>query len=98
STEDEDTALVDELPLTADLEPSEAETASLLDLPEDELNVVADEAEPSVNLLEEKSQAEPTVGESVVEGESTDLAAAALAAGAGIGAWAITLASDAQGE
>ncbi len=95
STEDEDTALVDELPLTSDVEPSEAETASLLDLPEDELNVVADDAEPSVNLLEEKSQAEPTVG----EGDSTDLAAAAaLAAGAGIGAWATTLASDAQGE
>ncbi|MHC5723257.1 MAG: substrate-binding domain-containing protein [Nostoc sp.] len=95
STEDEDTALVDELPLTADVEPSEAETASLLDLPEDELNVVADDAEPSVNLLEEKSQAEPTVG----EGDSTDLAAAAaLAAGAGIGVWTTTLASDAQGE
>ena len=94
STEDEDTALVDELPLTAKVEPSEAETASLLDLPEDELNVVADDAEPSVNLLEEKSQAEPTVG----EGDSTDLAAAALAAGAGIGVWATTLASDAQGE
>ncbi|MHC5613558.1 MAG: DUF4912 domain-containing protein [Nostoc sp.] len=95
STEDEDTALVDELPLTADVEPSETETASLLDLPEDELNVVADEDEPSVNLLEEKSQAEPTVG----EGDSTDLAAAAaLVAGAGIGAWATTLASDAQGE
>ncbi|MEH2372828.1 DUF4912 domain-containing protein [Nostoc sp.] len=89
STEDEDTALVDELPLTADLELSEAETASLFDLPENELNVVADDAEPSLNLLDEKSQGEPTVG----EGDSTDLAAAA-----GIEAWATTLASDAQGE
>jgi len=45
----------------------------LPELPEDVFNVVADAAEPSVNLPEE---------------ESPDLAAAALAAGVGIGAWA----------
>ncbi|MEH2380821.1 MAG: DUF4912 domain-containing protein [Nostoc sp.] len=107
-TSTDDTASVDELSLSesgelaADVEPSEAETASLLDLPEfpeDALNVVADEAEPTLNLLEEESQAEPTVGEGVAEADSTDFAAAAaLAAGAGIGAWATTLASDAQGQ
>ncbi|MEH2362262.1 DUF4912 domain-containing protein [Nostoc sp.] len=105
-TSTDDIASLDELSLSesgelaADVEPSEAETASLLDLPEfpeDTLNVVADEAEPTVNLLEEESQAEPTVGEGVAEADSTDFAAAAaLAAGAGIGAWATTLASDAQ--
>ncbi|MHC5938324.1 DUF4912 domain-containing protein [Nostoc sp.] len=105
-TSTDDTASVDELSLSesgelaADVEPSEAETASLLDLPEfpeDALNVVADEAEPTLNLLEEESQAEPTVGEGVAEADSTDFAAAAaLAAGAGIGTWATTLASDAQ--
>ncbi|MEH1963400.1 MAG: DUF4912 domain-containing protein [Nostoc sp.] len=107
-TSTDDTASLDELSLSesgelaADVEPSEAETASLLDLPEfpeDALNVVADEAEPTVNLLEEESQAEPTVGEGAAEADSTDFAAAAaLAAGAGIGAWATTLASDAQGQ
>ncbi len=47
-TSTEDTALVDELPIpeygemTADLEPSALQISSLLDLPEDALNVVAD--------------------------------------------------------
>ncbi|MEH2004836.1 substrate-binding domain-containing protein, partial [Nostoc sp.] len=106
-TSTEDTASVDELPLSqsgelvADVEPSTAQTASLLDLPElpeDELNVVADKAEPTVNLLKEESPAEPTVREGVAEDSTDFAAAAALAAGAGIGAWATTLASDAQGQ
>ncbi|MBN3923618.1 DUF4912 domain-containing protein [Nostoc sp. NMS4] len=99
-TSTEDTALVDELPLAEsgevanDVEPSATETSSLLNLPEfsedllseDTLNVVADAAEP-------------TLGEGVAESNSTDLAAAAaLAATAGVGAWATTLGSDAQGE
>ncbi|MEH2320226.1 substrate-binding domain-containing protein, partial [Nostoc sp.] len=106
-TSTEDTASVDELPLSesgelaANVESSEAETASLLDLPEfpeDALNVIADEAEPTLSfLLEEESQTEPTVGEGVAEADSTDFAAAAaLAAGAGIGAWATTLPSESQ--
>ncbi|MEH2409959.1 DUF4912 domain-containing protein [Nostoc sp.] len=106
-TSTEDTASVDELRLSesgelaADVESSEAETASLLDLPEfpeDALNVIADEAEPTLNfLLEEESQAEPTVGEGVAEADSINFAAAAaLAAGAGIGAWATTLPSESQ--
>ncbi|MEH2457225.1 DUF4912 domain-containing protein [Nostoc sp.] len=106
-TSTEDTASVDELPLSesgelaANVESSEAETASLLDLPEfpeDALNVIADEAEPTLSfLLEEESQVEPTVGEGVAEADSTDFAAAAaLAAGAGIGAWATTLPSESQ--
>ncbi|MEH1942398.1 MAG: DUF4912 domain-containing protein [Nostoc sp.] len=86
--------------VAADVEPSAAETPSLFDLPElqeDVLNVVADAAEPTADLVEEKSQAEPTSGESVAETDSTDFAAAAVIAGAGIGAWA-TIASDAQGQ
>jgi phosphate transport system substrate-binding protein len=107
-TSTEDTASVDELPLaeseevTADEEASETDTSSLLDLPEfpedvlskDALNVVADAAEPTLTLPESELPAEPTVGEA----NSTDLtAAAALAAGAGVGAWASTFgSSDAQ--
>ncbi|MEH1999953.1 MAG: DUF4912 domain-containing protein [Nostoc sp.] len=99
-TSAEDTASIDELPLpdgelAGDVEPSEAQTASLVELPEYALNLVADGAEPSVNL---QSQAEPTVGEGVAEADSTDFAAAAaLTAGAGIGAWA-TMGSDTQGQ
>ncbi|WP_365742232.1 DUF4912 domain-containing protein [Nostoc sp. JL33] len=97
-TSTEDTASIDEFPLpdgelAGDVEPSEAQTASLVELPEDALNLVADGAEPSVNL---QSQAEPTVGEGVAEADS--IAAAALTAGAGIGAWATTLGSDTQGQ
>ncbi|WP_414518880.1 DUF4912 domain-containing protein [Nostoc sp. PCC 9305] len=107
-TSTEDTASVDELPLaesdetTADVEASATEdTSSLLDLPEfsedvlskDALNVVADAAEPTFTLPDEELPAEPTVGEA----NSTDLAAAAaLAAGAGVGAWASTFGSDTQ--
>ncbi|MBE8967315.1 DUF4912 domain-containing protein [Nostocales cyanobacterium LEGE 12452] len=104
-TSTEDTASVDELPLAeseeviADVEASETDTSSLLDLPEfpedvlskDALNVVADAAEPTLTLPESELPAEPTVGEA----NSTDLAAA-LAAGAGVGAWASTFGSDAQ--
>ncbi|MEH2255808.1 DUF4912 domain-containing protein [Nostoc sp.] len=113
-TSTEDTASIDELPLaeseevTADVEASATEeTSSLLDLPEfpedllskDALNVVADAAEPTLNLPESELPAEPTVGEGVAEANSTDLAAtAALAAGAGVGAWASTFGSDAQNE
>ncbi|MCF2149652.1 DUF4912 domain-containing protein [Desmonostoc muscorum LEGE 12446] len=62
--------VTDELPLSE-------ETSPLSELPEDAFNVVADAAEPPVELLEE---------------ESPDFAAAAaLAAGAGIGAWASTV-------
>ncbi|MDM9584859.1 DUF4912 domain-containing protein [Nostoc sp. GT001] len=108
-TSNEDTASVDELPLaesgevTADEEASETDTSSLLDLPEfpedvlskDALNVVADAAEPTLTLPEAELPAEPPVGEA----NSTDLAAAAaLAAGAGVGAWASTFGSDAQNE
>ncbi|MFW9261419.1 DUF4912 domain-containing protein [Nostoc sp. CALU 546] len=110
STEDS----VDEFPLPEsgevaadvadDVEPSATETSSLLNLPEfpfpeDVLNVVADAAEPTIDFPEETSPAEPTIGEGVAEADSTDFAtAAALAAGAGMGAWATTLGSDAQGE
>ncbi len=102
-TSTEDTASIDELSLpessevAADVEPSAAETSSLLDLPElpeDLLNVVADAAEPTVDLPNEESPAKPTFGEGFAEA-----GAAALAAGAGIGAWASTTwASDAQGQ
>ncbi|MEH1968662.1 DUF4912 domain-containing protein [Nostoc sp.] len=105
-TSTEDTASVDELPLAesgevaANVEPSATQTSSLIDfpeLPEDILNVIADAAEPTVDLPKQESPAEPTVGEGAAE-DSTDLTAAALAAGAGMGAWATTLASDAQGQ
>ncbi|MDZ7954445.1 DUF4912 domain-containing protein [Nostoc sp. DedQUE09] len=107
-TSTEDTASVDELPLaeseevTADVEASETDTSSLLDLPEfpedllskDALNVVADAAEPTLTLPESELPAEP-----IGEANSTDLAAAAaLAAGAGVGAWASTFGSDTQNE
>ncbi|WP_375472392.1 DUF4912 domain-containing protein [uncultured Nostoc sp.] len=111
-TSTEDTASVDEWPLaesnevTDDLEASATETSPLLDLPEfpedllskDALNVVADAAEPTLNLPESELPAEPTVGEGVAEANSTDLAAAALAAGAGVGAWGSTFGADAQNE
>ncbi|MEH2240003.1 DUF4912 domain-containing protein [Nostoc sp.] len=104
-TSTEDTAPVDELPLpesdevATDIEPSAAQTSSLLDFPEfpeDILNLVADASEPTADLLESESPAEPTVEEDIAETDSTDFAAA-LAAGAGIGAWA-TIASDTQGQ
>ncbi|MEH1917750.1 DUF4912 domain-containing protein [Nostoc sp.] len=112
-TSTEDTASVDELPLaesdgvTAEEEASATDTSSLLDLPEfpedllskDALNVVADAAEPTLTLPESELPAEPTVGEGVAEANSTDLAAAAaLAAGAGVGTWASTFGSDAPNE
>ncbi|MEH2168098.1 MAG: DUF4912 domain-containing protein [Nostoc sp.] len=111
-TSTEDTASVDEWPLaesdevTADVEASATETSPLLDLPEfpedvlskDALNVVADAAEPTLNLPEEELPAEPTVGEGVAEANTDLAAAAALAAGAGVGAWASTFGSDAQNE
>ncbi|MEH2421339.1 MAG: DUF4912 domain-containing protein [Nostoc sp.] len=105
-TSTEDTASVDELPLpesgevATNIEPSAAQTSSLLDFPEfpeDILNLVADASEPSADLLKSESQAEPTVGETVAEDSTDFAAAAALAAGTGIGAWA-TIASDAQGQ
>ncbi|MEH2053074.1 DUF4912 domain-containing protein [Nostoc sp.] len=107
-TSNED-APVDELPLpessevAADVEPSATQTSSLLNLPEipeeDAFNVVADAAEPTVDLPEETSPAEPTTEENVAETNSTDFAtAAALAAGVGVGTWASTLASDGQAE
>ncbi|MBD2728528.1 DUF4912 domain-containing protein [Nostoc sp. FACHB-892] len=101
STED---ISVDEVPLpesdevAANVEPPAAQTSSAPDfpeLPEDLLNVVADAAEPTVDLPEEESQAEPTVDESIAETDSTDFAAA-LAAGTGIGTWATISASDAE--
>jgi phosphate transport system substrate-binding protein len=104
-TSTEDTALVDELPsaesgeVAADVEPSPTQTSSLLDLPElpeDELNVVADAAEPTMDLREEESPAELPVGEDVAEDSTNFAVAAALAAGAGMGAWATTLALDGQ--
>ncbi|MFN6462214.1 MAG: DUF4912 domain-containing protein [Nostoc sp. DedVER02] len=93
----ENTASVDELPFP---EYGKVES-SLIDLPElpeeDLFNVVADEAEPPANVVEE-SQTEP-IGEAAAENESIDFAdVAALAAGAGIGAWAIDLPSNTQGE
>ena len=108
-TSTEDTDSVDELPspeseeVTANVEPSTAQTSSLLDLPElseeDVLNVIADAAEPSVNLPKEESQAEPIVEEGIAETDSTDLAgAAALAAGIGIAGWTTISGSDTQRE
>ncbi|MCC5622817.1 DUF4912 domain-containing protein [Nostoc sp. CHAB 5715] len=108
-TSTEDTDSVDELPLpvseevTADVEPSTAQTSSLLDLPElseeDVFNVVADAAEPTVNLPEEESQAEPTVEQGIAENDSTDLAgAAALAAGVGIAGWTTISGLDTKGQ
>ncbi|MEH2251622.1 DUF4912 domain-containing protein [Nostoc sp.] len=105
-TSTEDTASVDELPLpesgevATNIEPSAPQTSSLLDFPEfpeDILNLVADASEPTADLLESESQAEPTVGETVAEDSTDFAAAAALAAGTGIGAWA-TIGSDAQGQ
>ncbi|WP_230966683.1 DUF4912 domain-containing protein [Nostoc commune] len=108
-TSTEDTDSVDELPspeseeVTANVEPSTAQTSSLLDLPEllaeDVFNVVADAAEPTVNLPEDESQAELIVEEGIAETDSTDLAgAAALAAGVGIAGWTTISGSDAQRE
>ncbi|MEH2194351.1 MAG: DUF4912 domain-containing protein [Nostoc sp.] len=98
-TSTENTASVDELPFPeyGKVEPS------LIDLPElseeDLFNVVADEAEPPIDVVNEESQTEPTVEEGAAKNDSIDFAdVAALAAGAGIGAWAINLASDTQGE
>ncbi|MEH2071983.1 MAG: DUF4912 domain-containing protein [Nostoc sp.] len=76
-TSTEDTVLSESGNVVADEMP-EAETASLLELPElpeDALNVVADAAEPPIDLLESESLT----------------GAAAVAAGAGIGAWASTV-------
>ncbi|MEH2273938.1 MAG: DUF4912 domain-containing protein [Nostoc sp.] len=102
-TSTEDTASGDELPLpesgeaaTDIIEPSAAQTSSLPDFPEfpeDILNLVADASEPTTDLLESEYQAEPTVAEA----DSTDFAAAAALAGAGIGAWT-TIGSDTQGQ
>ncbi|MEH2405817.1 DUF4912 domain-containing protein [Nostoc sp.] len=101
-TSTEDTASVDELPLpesgevATDIEPSAAQTSSLLDFPEfpeDILNLVADASEPTTDLLESEFEAEPTVAEV----DSIDSAAAAALAGVGIGAWT-TIGSDAQGQ
>ncbi|MEH2010031.1 DUF4912 domain-containing protein [Nostoc sp.] len=100
-TSTEDPASVDELPLpdgevATDIEPSAAQTSSLLDFPEfpeDILNLVADASEPTTDLLESEFEAEPTVAEA----DSTDSAAAAALAGVGIGAWT-TIGSDAQGQ
>ncbi|MCC5658531.1 DUF4912 domain-containing protein [Nostoc sp. XA010] len=107
-TSTEDTDSVDELPspeseeVTANVEPSTAQTSSLLDLPElseeDLFNVVADAAEPTVNLPKEESQAEPIVEESIAETDSTDLAGAAVAAGVGIAGWTTISGSDTQRE
>ena len=98
-TSTENTASVDELPFP---EYGKVES-SLIDLPElseeDLFNVVADAAEPPINVVQEESQIEPTVGEGAAENNSIDFAdVAALAAGAGIGAWAINLPSNTQGE
>ncbi|MEJ6481320.1 DUF4912 domain-containing protein [Nostoc punctiforme UO1] len=106
STEDiADAASVDEwsLPDSDEVEPSPLQTSSLLNLPElpdvDVFNVVADAAEPPIEVVNEESQTKPTVGEGAAENDSIDFAGvAALAAGAGIGAWAINLGSDTQGE
>ncbi|MEH2143498.1 DUF4912 domain-containing protein [Nostoc sp.] len=101
-TSTEDTASEDKLPLpesgeaVTDIEPSAAQTSSLLDFPEfpeDILNLVADASEPTADLLESEFQAEPTVAEA----DSTDFAAAAALAGAGIGAWT-TIGSATQGQ
>ncbi|MEH2468284.1 DUF4912 domain-containing protein [Nostoc sp.] len=101
-TSTEDPASIDELSLpesgevATDIEPSAAQTSSLLDFPEfpeDILNLVADASEPTADLLESEFQAEPTVAEA----DSTDFAAAAALAGAGIGAWT-SIGSDSQGQ
>ncbi|WP_375510605.1 substrate-binding domain-containing protein, partial [uncultured Nostoc sp.] len=109
-TSTEYTDSVDELALpesgevTADVERSTVETSSLLDdLPElseeeDVFNVVADAAEPTVNLPVEESQAEPTVEEVIAETDSTDLAGAAVAAGVGIAGWTTISGLDTKGE
>ncbi|WP_292709436.1 DUF4912 domain-containing protein [Nostoc sp. NMS2] len=104
-TSTEDTASVDELPLpdSGEVEPSPSPTSSLLNLPElpdvDVFNVVADAAEPPIEVVGEESQTEPTVGEGAAENDSIDFAGvAALAAGAGIGAWAINLGLDTKEE
>ncbi|WP_254625713.1 DUF4912 domain-containing protein [Nostoc sp. TCL240-02] len=95
----------DELPLpdSGEVEPSPLPPSPLLNLPElpdvDVFNVVADAAEPPIEVVDEESQTEPTVGEGAAENDSIDFAGvAALAAGAGIGAWAINLGLDTQGE
>ncbi|WP_375499227.1 substrate-binding domain-containing protein, partial [uncultured Nostoc sp.] len=105
-TSTEDTDSVDELPspeseeVTANVEPSTAQTSFLLDLPElseeDVFNVIADAAEPTVNLPEEESQAEPIVEKGIAETDSTDLAGAAALAGVGIAGWTTISGSDAQ--
>ncbi|MEH2076911.1 MAG: DUF4912 domain-containing protein [Nostoc sp.] len=104
-TSTEDIAPVDELPFpeSGEAEPSPLPTSSQVDLPElseeDVFNVVADAAEPPIDVVDEKSQPDPTIGEGVAENDSIDFAdVAALAAGAGIGAWATNLALDTQGE
>ncbi|MEH2140098.1 DUF4912 domain-containing protein [Nostoc sp.] len=104
-TSTEDTAPVDELPFPeyGKAEPSPLPISSQVDLPElseeDVFNVVADAAEPPIDVVDEKSQPEPTVKEGVAENDSIDFAdVAAVAAGAGIGAWATNLASETQGE
>ncbi|WP_260445871.1 MULTISPECIES: DUF4912 domain-containing protein [unclassified Nostoc] len=100
STED-----TDEFPLSDsdEVEPSPLPPSPLLNLPElpdvDVFNVVADAAEPPIEVVDEESQTEPTVSEGAAENNSIDFAdVAALAAGAGIGAWAINLGSDTPGE
>ncbi|MEH2263866.1 DUF4912 domain-containing protein [Nostoc sp.] len=104
-TSTEDIAPVDELPFpeSGEAEPLPLPTSSQVDLPElseeDVFNVVADAAEPPIDVVDEKSQPDPTIGEGVAENDSIDFAdVAALAAGAGIGAWATNLALDTQGE
>ncbi|MEH2305183.1 DUF4912 domain-containing protein [Nostoc sp.] len=99
STED-----TDELPLadSDEVEPSPLPPSPLLNLPElpdvDVFNVVADAAEPPIEVVDE-TQTETTVSEGAAENDSIDFAdVAALAAGAGIGAWAINLGSDTPGE
>jgi phosphate transport system substrate-binding protein len=103
-TSTEDIASFDELPLpdSGEVEPSSLSTSSLLNLPElpdvDVFNVVADAAEPPIEVVDE-TQTEPTVGEGAAENDSIDFAdVAALAAGVGIGAWAINLGLDTKGE
>ncbi|QFS48315.1 DUF4912 domain-containing protein [Nostoc sphaeroides] len=107
-TSTEDTDSVDEFPLpesdevTADVESSTAQTSSLLDdlselSEEDVFNVIADAAEPTVNLPVEESQAESTVEEGIAE-NSTDLAGAAVAAGVGILGWTTISGSDTKEE
>ncbi|MEH2326601.1 MAG: DUF4912 domain-containing protein [Nostoc sp.] len=106
-TSTEDIGSVDEFPLpseevAADGELSTGQTSSLLDLPElsqeDLFNVIADAAEPTVNLPESESQAEPTVEEGIAETDSTDLAGAAVAAGVGIVGWTTISGLDTERE